>query len=191
MLSKRKNLIAPSRIIVAQLESPFVFARTFLGPCLPGLNVRPLQVEQRQPTHDVLPAFEVEGVGCAQHILEMFRVPALRDGAFRIFQPGVGEETGEIVQAVAGCGLVPLYQTVLDQSVERVLCLVRLKFPNCCGRCPIKSVWEYGQYAPQLLEFGTQQLVTQAERCIDQFEPRLRVCESPHVVFRFERNPLG
>ena len=94
MLTQDQTIMPAERIFLTQLCSMITVPGIVCRPRLPGLNVRPFQIEQRQPAQDVLTPFEVQIIGGAQHILEVLRMSLLRLGALGVSQPAVGEQAG-------------------------------------------------------------------------------------------------
>ncbi len=80
-------------------------------------------------------------------------VAHLSGAPFLFTQAGVGEEAREVVEAVAGGGLVPFQHAELEQFAERVLRRVRFGLPEGGGGPQVERVGEDGECAPEFLRF--------------------------------------
>ena len=96
VLAQDEAVHSRAGVVAAQARCVVVLPGVAGGPCLPGPDVAPLQVEQGQPPEDVLVALEVEGFGGAEDVLVVSGVAAFGFGA------GVAGEAAAGERAVLG-----------------------------------------------------------------------------------------
>jgi len=88
------------------------------GPILPGLNVSPLNFKECKPAFDSVAAFFVEKIAFSQHCQVVSGAAHVGCAPFVVGHARVGEEAGEVVEAVALGLSVVAHEVAAEEFAE-------------------------------------------------------------------------
>ena len=166
----------------AQAGGVVVLGGVGSGPGLASLDVGPFEVEESQGKQNGVAPLEVELVGDGGHPGVVGGVTMVGLGAVAVVKAGLGEQAEEVVEVVAGSGLVPFDQADGDELAQGLPGGVRVQLPDGGSGGLVEGAGEDGQGTPAALEVGSEEVVAEADGGIDQVEAGAGVLEGFEVV---------
>jgi hypothetical protein len=165
--AKTQTMGASIRIPGAETCRGQVLDRLRDGPCLAGLHVVPLAIEEAERVPHLLTTFQIEIVGLIKDFEIVLGVEAVGRLSFLRRQQPPREAPGEIMEPVAADAVLPVEEAVGHQLAQRFVGRICCQLPSRRGGGGVESAGEDGQEAPEPLEVLRKEAVAQVQGGID------------------------